>query len=316
MTRFHFILAALLIGGTSLEAGAQDADSVEVWLQFYPLEFGDRWEYNAVNSSGDVFPDKAISRAVEGDTLMPNGFRYHIVVEGEGEFLHWESYERVDTSLMAVMRYDPDVLTPSHFDDEYPFLLLPNGNAPRRLEPGETWNEYRITCDWMESIAILGHLSRRWFCVGGMGQRTSFHQYSRSLAQHVGPEFMEDVWGAGVFYWRHLNYVRNSHVESGIQVDTETLPNAVSDRLEVYPNPARPNATLHVSGPDLASCFAANIVDMLGRRTQVDVQSRSPSEATLSLPASLPSGFYAARLHCQTATRLATRFFSFVVVSD
>jgi hypothetical protein len=89
-------------------------DTLKEYLQYYPLQIGDYWEYKDVY--GQIpFPSDSLAYSIQvvGDTLLSNGYLYKVLLR---KFLYPDLYsskmfERVDSSTGCVYRFIDDIDT-------------------------------------------------------------------------------------------------------------------------------------------------------------------------------------------------------------
>ena len=82
-------------------------------LSYYPLHFGDRWQYRhwqTVDNHMEIAYYSGLK--VTGDTLMPNGKQYVIIDHDPGTI----TYERLDTASLSVWKYDPNSCSEDEFN--------------------------------------------------------------------------------------------------------------------------------------------------------------------------------------------------------
>lgn len=292
-----FVFLAFL---APLEANCQPADSIAVWRSFYPLSDGDWWEYNQNKP-----------RTVVGDTLMAmaNQKVYKKVIEGDCTAGCRTYFQRVDTVLWGVFQYDPN---PAYLYDENLIALLPNGEESRQLEYGVVRNDFDIQCGWHPNQEVLGQSRRIWGCGGDKGLQEPYEGIQIRMAERIGPQYMADLGDGGPYNVRIVNYVRNSYLESGIQVSTEHLPHSAITNLSVYPNPARPGSKLNIEGPNLETCSKATFIDILGRTANILTDASSGDRVTFRITNNVQSGSYFGLLRCRSTTMP----FNFVVVTN
>ena len=304
------VLAILAAGTFPFSVYGQLADSIEVWTSFYPLNVGDKWEYNGLSEGGEPQPNDVLHRFIASDSLMTNGFRYSEVEEGDCTGNCKNVYERIDTTTMTVMRYGPDIPAPDHFVDEYPVYLLPNGQDRRDRDYGEIADYYRMSCGWTLPREVFGQLTRIWRC--DRSDMKLSHVMEIEFTEDVGPVFFGDIWNHGPYEWYWINYVRVSTNEAGIRVGTESVGTAEFSNLELYPNPVMPGSSIGIEGPELITCSEIEIVDILGRRHDATLSQLTQSRAVILPAQRLTSGIYFGKLRC----RQAARAFNFIVLSN
>lgn len=297
-SRTIILFFVFLVFHAPLEAICQPADSVAVWRSYYPLSDGDWWEYN-----------ENTPRTVVGDTLMANQKVYKEIVEGDCAIGCRSFYERVDTVLWGVFQYDPN---PAYLYDENLIALLPNGEENRQLEYGVARNDFDIKCGWHPDQEVLGQMRRIWGCGGDKGLREPYEGIQIKMAEAIGPQYMADLGDGGPYNVRIVNYVRNSYLESGIQVSIEHMLHSAVTRLRVYPNPVRPGSNVNIEGPALKSCSKATIVDILGRSASNHFDAPSVDRVSFRISNNVQSGAYFGLLRCRSTTMP----FNFVVLSN
>lgn len=305
-----FIIAFWTVGTFPFSVYGQSADSIEVWTSYYPLNVGDKWEYNGLSDGGEPRPDDVLHRLIPSDSLMTNGFRYSLVEEGDCTGYCKKVYERIDTTTMTVMRYGPDVPAPDHFVDEYPVYLLPNGKDRREKDYGEIADYYRMSCGWIQPREVFGQLTRIWRCDRRDIKAT--HVVEIEFAEDIGPVFFGDIWNHGPYEWYWINYVQVSTNEAGIRVNSEGVDTAGLSHLELFPNPVTPGSSIGIEGRDLITCSEVDIVDVIGRRHYANLSQLTQTRAEIIPAQRLTSGVYFGKLRC----RQAIRAFNFIVLSN
>lgn len=252
------VFAALcLITALANNAQAQLPDSIQGALSYYPLEDGDRWQYNntspAYNGSDfGIYP----YREVLGDSTLANGFTYKKVKWGDRS-PYGIRFERIDTSNAVVYHYLPEEADIIGFENgEVPFLLLPTSVNVRTMTEG-AWS---LSCRSDPDEVILGSTMKLWVC--------HQYRYGDSEIRTLGVGFGLVQWWffiADHFWVWDVIHVRTSHSEVGVVVSTEEYHQSDGAPAQVYPNPITPGQRLIIKGDAINEYSFLAVFDVQGK---------------------------------------------------
>lgn len=215
---------------------------MEQSLLFYPLEVGDFWQYSVYGN----IPSFIISREVVGDTLMPNGHRYRVILS-EGPRHTSQSYVRVDSTSAVVYAYDKSAESDSELLRLAPMWADSTVAADQRLRchfPSTVvWRGLDVeaqVCEWSS-----WNLSEESTFAAGIGLTYFYHQSEGAIIQD-------------------LVYVSTSHYTHGVRVGRQEPDELPTTGIALYPNPASGSVTLELDTTSMRR-FSVEVYDSLGR---------------------------------------------------
>jgi hypothetical protein len=292
---------------------AQEADSLEYALSFYPIQIGNQWDY--YNDGNELIPPEKsyINIQVIGDTLI-HGHRYHILrqrrwyeefwVAPEVWILRFDryTYERIDSASGNVYAWA------AHFDSPRDVLIDRLFAKPRtELQTYRmTYLHYSIFDEMVdnESPTIFDSSNNTLL----FGREHVLRTYVNDQLILIGYQLADSLgivafhFGGPKFPDSQLVYARINDEEFGERIFTnlyepETRPVAVSLHPN-YPNPFNPSTTLRYD-LDEPGPVRLEVYDLTGRRVALLVDGPAPAGRHTAEfnAAGLASGFYIARLN-------------------
>ena len=240
------------------------ADSLKDLLNYYPLQFGNYWEYKNVTQQMPYPPDSsAYSVEVKGDTLLDNNESYKVLLFKDiypNNYIYYK-YERIDSSNGCVYRYINDS---SFTNNEFKIdsLFAQPGDTINSSREGFTsFGYFRTICNSIESdtLFVIQTQVKIYFDQSNIPEveyrlAKGFGYYSSSSCEFsCGSTFM--VYG------------RINGVEYGKRIITSAEEIKITpgsyQLFQNYPNPFNPNTKIIFEIPK-AGNVTLRIYDLLG----------------------------------------------------
>jgi hypothetical protein len=291
------------------------ADSLKGFLEFFPLQNGDYWEYTSWSLDMYAEPQydsSVFSVEVIGDTLLANGFEYKILHE---KFIYPAAYipdssndfERIDSSNGCVYVYlgrnyiGNGISTKSDEGMIDSLFAQPGDFFMSWWSTSTAANDYGtgMTCESIVNDTVLGMPTK----VRQMSTRISLDDYGNyELAKGLGLFSQGDVWlGGAAWGANNLVYAKINGIEYGAKITAlkngGSVPPSGFALFQNYPNPFNPSTVISYQLPRNTS-VTLEVYDALGRMVETlvnECQSAGPHSLAFSARG-LPSGVYFYRL--------------------
>ena len=223
MKKLHGTFCILFI--LFIELGYSQPDSV---LSYLPLAIGNQWQYQVHyvvnNSTIDTIYYSLYT--VEGDTIMPNGYLYQVIVNNsETKYVH------IDSATACVYDYE--------FNSSRGFLT-----DSLRCSEGDLFGD-DIYCELIDTATILNH--NTWIMV--LDQTKPDISEGHTLAMDIGISYKITIttYGYGTTKTSTLVYANINGIEFGEMVTSaDDLPNEIDgyNLNQNYPNPFNPSTKI------------------------------------------------------------------------
>ena len=276
-------------------------------LNYYSLQTGNYWEYKTDSFDCDNAPPcqedtSAYSIEAMGDTILPNGLHYEIMVcRSLPGNLKFYFYERIDSSTSSVFRYDTTSRNHEHKVDS--LFAIPGDSflsGERAPSPYAYSPLYNTFCYSAESKGLLGITTTVKLFV----HEESLYEENYTLAKGFGVYEINDGWDFGSSTTT-LVYAKINGVEYGTKISVGIVgrpPTPTTFALfQNYPNPFNPSTIITYQLP-MVGHVTLKVYDVLGRvvMTLLD-EIKQPGNYQAAFDGSrLASGVYFYRINFRT----------------
>jgi len=277
MSRKTFFNSVFIILVSAFEFYPQD-DSL---FLYYPLQVGNKWQFKNAGSSVWL-------REVIGDTILPNGKKYSIIIDPAGEY-PYRFFERVDSINFSIYRFEP-------YDSSEVII------DSLKASVGDT-----IFCRGRFYSLITFYDSLSYDTILGVTTFIKYFSapivptdYQYGLAKGFGLAYLsytveDPVWPRSYRVHYYLQYARINGVEYGtlLDVKNEKLQARSFHLSQNYPNPFNSQTRIEYQ-ISKESFVTLKIFDILGREIKTLLQKfQRPGQYSLNYSAEgLPSGIY------------------------
>ena len=254
---------------------------------YFPLQTGDIWQYHYFYEDCCCFVDVSVFCTVEvtGDTTLPNGRQYKVLVSSAPSFIPGRIL-RIDSATANVYEFSGDTTTGDYIVDS----LRADVGGEFRTRGGMP-----IECDRIDTASIMGiRTTTKHFVGGGMEYTLA---YGLGLTRMVTMKFECQSWN---FYTTELCYAKVQGVEYGSLVSVADRQNAPVQSFRLwqnYPNPFNSTTVIgytvgEIRGQESGVSLVQLIVyDLLGREVAVLVnEKKAPGTYQVTFDARLPGG--------------------------
>jgi len=248
---------------------------------YYPLEVGNKWQFKRVGGSVWL-------REVIGDTVLPNGRKYSIIIDPSGEY-PYRFFERVDSNDFSIYRFEP-------YD-----------SSEVIIDSLKALIEDTIFCRGRFYSLITFYDSLSYDTILGVTTFIKYFSapivptdYQYGLAKGFGLAYLsytveDPVWPRSYRVHYYLQYARINGVEYGtlLDVKNEKLQAWSFHLSQNYPNPFNSQTRIEYRISN-ESFVTLRIFDILGREVETLVQSyQKPGRYVIPYSAErLSSGVY------------------------
>ncbi len=264
-------------------------------LSYYPLHTGDYWEYKSVSefSNRTCYDTSAFSIRITGDTLLPNGLNYKIMIH-KNLYPNHDSidfFERVDTLNGCVFRYDTES-TDSEYQIDSVFARTGDSFFTASHFPDDALSRSRAVCQTITDTTVFYATTQ----IKDISQGVAAY----SLAEGIGLCGTTVSWDDGITRTL-LVYAEINHVGYGTRILLSVMERAhtpISFALyQNYPNPFNPTTVIDYSVPK-NSFVTLKVYSVLGQEvTTLFSGMRIPGQYQATFHASrFASGVYFYRL--------------------
>lgn len=268
---------------------------VDSLLSYYPLQTGDYWEYKSVSECSDrtCYDTSAFSIRITGDTLLPNGLKYKVMVYRNLYPSHdsIDFFERIDTSNGSVFRYDT-ASTDSEYQIDSVFAKTGDSFFTGSHFPHDGLFRLRAACRSTTDTTVFYATAKIKNISQGLA--TYF------LAEGIGLYGITVSWDDGITRTL-LAYAEVNHVRYGMRIPLGVLdrPHAPASfaLFQNFPNPFNPTTEISYSVPK-NSFVTLKVYNVLGQEVATLFSGmRIPGQYQATFNASrFASGVYFYRL--------------------